>query len=172
MTWLLKLYPPRWRRRYGEELRSLVSAQRFSIGNAIDLIAGAIDAWINPQMIAAMQSAPAAKGEEMRLARTMKLRCAGYGPDVTKADQWKSVAVMLGATVVLSLAWMWLHVRTHDDPYVDAFALMPLFAGLLLSMRHTYLKARSGASQAIFIGGTIAMLTLIFGLVGWITARM
>lgn len=104
--------------------------------------------------------------------RTMRLRCAGYGPEITKADRWKSAAVMLGATVVLTLGWMWLHFRTGDDPYVDLFSLMPLLAALLLSMRYTYLKGRSGATQAIFIVGTIAMLTLVFGLAGWITARM
>lgn len=169
MTWILKLYPPRWRRRYGEELRSLVGAQRFSIGNTIDLIAGAIDAWIHPQMTAAVQPA-AAEGEKTMLAKTMKLRCAGYGPHVTKADAWKSAAVMLGVTAVLTIAWVWLRVRIDDDPYVDAFSLMPLFAGLLMSMRYTYLKGRSGAAQAIFIGGTLAMVALIFGLAGWIAA--
>ena len=164
MTWLLNLYPPQWRRRYGEELRSLVSAQPFSIVTTIDLIAGAIDAWINPQMIAA--------GEETMHARTMKLRCAGYGADITKPDQWKSVAVMFAVTVVLTLGWMWLHVKTHDNPYVDAFSLMPLFAGLLLSLRYTYLKPRSAAAQTIFIGGSLAMLSLLFGFVGWITAHI
>jgi hypothetical protein len=172
MTWLLKLYPPRWRRRYGEELRSLVGAQHFSVGNTIDVISGAIDAWINPQIMTVVQPAPAAEGEETMLAKTMRFRCAGYGPEITKRDQRKSAAVMLGATVGLSLGWMWLHVRTHGDSYVDSFSLMPLLAALLLSMRYTYLKGRSGPAQAIFIVGTIAMLTLLFGLVGWITAHM
>jgi hypothetical protein len=169
MTWLLKLYPPRWRRRYGEEFRALVGAQRFSIGNMIDVISGAIDAWINPQVMTVVPPARAAEGEET-MARTLGFRCAGYGPEITKADQWKSAAVMLGATAVLSLGWMWLHVRTHDNPYVDAFSLMPLFVAMLLSMRYTYLKGRSGPAQAIFIAGTIAMLTALFGLVGWITS--
>ena len=172
MTWLLKLYPPRWRRRYGEELRSLIGAQPFSIGNTIDLISGAIDAWIHPQMIAVVQPAPAAKGEESMLGKTMKFRCAGYGPNITKADQWKSAAVMLGVTAVLTLVWVWLRVKTHDDPYVESFSIMPFFAGLLVSMRYTYLKARSAAAQAIFIGGSLAMLTLIFALAGWISGRI
>jgi hypothetical protein len=172
MTWLLKLYPPRWRRRYGEELSALVGAQPFSIGNTIDLIAGAIDAWIHPQMTAVVQPAPAAKGEATMIGKMMKLRCAGYGPDVTKADQWKSAAVMVGVTLVLTLAWMWLRVKTHDDPYVESFSIMPFFAGMIVSMRYTYLKARSAAVQAIFIGGTLAMMTLIFALAGWLTTRI
>jgi hypothetical protein len=61
MTWLLALYPPRWRHRYGDELRSLVASQPFSFQAAVDLIAGAIDAWLEPQKLP-MQPAPA--GEE------------------------------------------------------------------------------------------------------------
>ncbi|MEP6872688.1 MAG: hypothetical protein ABI939_12685 [Anaerolineaceae bacterium] len=48
---------------------------------------------------------------------------------------------------------------------------MPLFVSLLVGMRYTYLKGRSGSVQTLFIAGTIAMLTLIFGLVGWVTSR-
>ena len=79
---------------------------------------------------------------------------------------------MLSATLVLTLGWMWLHVRTHGNAYVDSFSLMPLFVGWLLSMRYTYLKARSGPAQAIFIAVTIGLFILIFGLAGWITSRI
>jgi hypothetical protein len=172
MTWLLNLYPRRWRRRYGEEFRALLGAQPFSIGAMIDVISGAIDAWIYPQMMVAVQTVAAAEGEQNMLAKTMRFRCAGYGPEVTRADQWKSLAVMVGVTIVLSLGWMWLHVRSGDNPYVDSFSLMPFLIGLLLSMRYTNLKARSAQTQAVFIAGSIMMLTLLFALVGWITARM
>ena len=171
MIGLLKLYPPRWRRRYGEEFRDLVGTQRFSIGNTIDLISGAIDAWINPQLMT-MKPASGAGGEETMNAKYLTLRCAGFGPEITRADQWKSIAVTLGTTVILTAGWMWLHVRMRDNPYVDAFALMPILGGWLVSVRRTYLKGRSGLAQAIFITGTIAVLTLLFTLVAWITARI
>jgi hypothetical protein len=172
MTWLLKLYPPRWRRRYGEEFRDLAGNQRFSIGNAVDLISGAIDAWIHPQFTTTVHTAAAAEGDETMNGKQMSLRCAGFGPEITRADQWKSLGVTLGATVVLTAGWMWLHVRMHDNPYVDSFSLMPMLAGWRVSMRHTYLKGRSGAAQAIFITGTVALLFLFFGVIGWITARI
>lgn len=172
MMWLLKLYPPGWRRRYGHEFLELVGAQRFSIGMAIDVMAGAIDAWIHPQMSAVVRHAPAQQGEEKMLARMMKLRCAGYGPNVTASDQWKSAGVMLGLTVLLTLGWMWLHARAGDNPYLDALSLMPFLAALLASMRYTYLKGRSAATQAIFIGGNLALLTAFFLAMGWIAARL
>ena len=49
MTWLLKLYPPRWRRRYGEEFLALIAPQPFSLATALDIVGGAIDAWTQPQ---------------------------------------------------------------------------------------------------------------------------
>lgn len=172
MTWLLKLYPPGWRRRYGDELADLIGAQRFSIGTVIDLMAGAIDAWIHPEMAVPVRNAPAAEGGETMFARMMKLRCAGYGPDVTKADQWTSAGVTVGLTVALTLGWMWLHVRLGDNPYVDSLSLMPFLAAILIGMRYTYLKGRSGTTQAIFVAGNLALLTGFFLLVGWISARL
>ena len=169
MTWLLKLYPPRWQHRYGDEFRALIRGQPQSFGNTIDVIAGAIDAWIHPQIITTVQTATA-EGETMP-EKAMNLRCAGNGPETTKADQKKSIAVMLSATIVLSIVWMWLHVRTHGNAYVDSFSLMPMFIGWLLSLPYTTLKARSRPAQAIFVAVTIGLLVVLFAAIGWITAR-
>ena len=185
MIWLLKLYPPGWRRRYGRELADLIGAQRFSIGTIIDLLAGAIDAWIYTQTAALrlgpfgprsgqapVRAAPAAEGDDNMLAKMMKFRCAGYGPSVTAVDQWKSLGVTLGLTVVLTLGWMWLHLRVGDNPYVDSLSLMPFLAALFVGMRYTYLKGRSATTQAVFVVGNLVLLTAFFLLVGWISARL
>jgi hypothetical protein len=67
---------------------------------------------------------------------------------------------------------MWLHARMGDNPYSDSLSLLPLIAALLFGMRYTYLKGRSGWTQAIFIGGNLALLTGFFLLVGWIASRL
>ncbi len=46
MRFLLKLYPPAWRRRYEAELAALLEEQRIGSRGALDLIRGAADAWI------------------------------------------------------------------------------------------------------------------------------
>ena len=46
MRWLLKLYPPAWRRRYEDEMAALLEDQRAGRRTVIDLIRGAADAWI------------------------------------------------------------------------------------------------------------------------------
>jgi len=167
MTWLLALYPPRWRRRYGDEVRALIDSQPFSLHAGIDLIAGAIDAWLEPQKIPIKQ-----EGVNMN-GTTMKPGCAGSGGRVTREDARKSLAVNLGGTLLLTAIWMVMHIRRIGDrTYVDAFSAMAFFVPYVFSLRYTSLKGRSLRTQSIFIGGTILVVTLILGTAGWIASKI
>lgn len=50
MIWMLHLYPRRWRARYGEEVAAMVAGERPSFRLFVDLLAGAVDARLNPQL--------------------------------------------------------------------------------------------------------------------------
>ncbi len=170
MTWLLGLYPPRWRRRYGDEFRALIGSQPFSLHATIDLIAGAIDAWLEPQKIP-MPRDERQEGVTM-IGAMMKLGCARTGVRVTREDAWKSLAVNLGGTLLLTALWMTLHIRLGDRTWVDSFSAMAFLVPYLFSLRYTSLKGRSLATQSIFIGGMILILTLILGTAGWIASAI
>jgi hypothetical protein len=45
MNWLVRLYPPSWRKRYGAELESLVATTPGRLGVALDLLVGAAIAY-------------------------------------------------------------------------------------------------------------------------------
>jgi hypothetical protein len=45
---LLRLYPGRWRARYGEEMADLLEARSMTGRDRVDLVRGALDAWIHP----------------------------------------------------------------------------------------------------------------------------
>ena len=94
MTWLVKLYPPAWRRRYGRELAELIATEPASFGMAIDLIAAAVDAWLNPQSSTAAAAADA-KGAGVMVPKMLQLKCAGYGANVTRADNLKAAAITI-----------------------------------------------------------------------------
>jgi hypothetical protein len=47
---LLRLYPPRWRQRYEEEVGALVDEQPLGAGVVLDLLRGAFDAHIHPEL--------------------------------------------------------------------------------------------------------------------------
>jgi peptidoglycan/LPS O-acetylase OafA/YrhL len=50
MNTLLRLYPRAWRERYGDEMLALLEAQPASLLDQLDLIRGAIDARLHPQV--------------------------------------------------------------------------------------------------------------------------
>lgn len=52
MKWLVKLYPPLWRRRYESELLALLDEERASLGLGLDLVHGALDAWLTGPRLA------------------------------------------------------------------------------------------------------------------------
>jgi hypothetical protein len=49
MTRLVRLYPRPWRDRYEAELIDLLELRPLSLGDALDLVHGAIDAHLHPQ---------------------------------------------------------------------------------------------------------------------------
>jgi hypothetical protein len=159
VTGLVWLYPPAWRRRYGGELADLISTQPASFGNAIDLVAAAIDAWLNRQSSTA--AAADAKGAGAMDFRMLKLRCAGYGPNVTSADAWKAAAVTILGTLALVLPALWAYRHYGSNPYLEALMLNSWMFAFLFSLRYTSLKGRAGLVQAVFIVGTGAIVMAI-----------
>jgi hypothetical protein len=163
MTWLLRLYPAPWRRRYGDEVAALIADRAFSFSMAVDLVAGAIDVWLHPSITLAAASAAAPHTEEKNmLSRLARLGCAGaLGPDVTRADQAKAAIVTLGGTIALTLVWMTVRSRIGENAYLDALSALAFLAPIVVSMRYTSLKRRPGSVQAIFIGGLLLVVTAI-----------
>jgi hypothetical protein len=170
MTWLLRLYPRMWRHRYGDEVAGMLADQGFSLATAIDLIAGAIDVRLHPSATMAAAAAGSNLKEKTMTNGIAKLDCAVLrGPNVTRKEQWRAAGVTIGLTIVLTLAWMAWHVRTHDNPYVDSLSMMPIVVSWLFGMRYTYLKDRGWAVQAAFIGGFSAVVAAILLGAGWVS---
>jgi hypothetical protein len=173
MTWILRLYPRPWRRRYGDEVAAMIEGRAFSFATAVDLIAGAIDVWLHPSATMAAAAAGSEVKEKTMTSGIAKLNCAALvGPNVTKADHWRAAGTTIGLTVVLTLGWMALHVRTHDNPYVDSLSMMPIVTSWLFGMRYTYLKDRSRAVQAAFVGGFSAIVAAILLGAGWVSTLL
>jgi hypothetical protein len=168
---MLRLYPRSWRARYGAELADLFAPSSLSISLIVDLIAGAIDARLHPELVARPVS-PAQEGEAPMVGKLMKLRCAGYGAQVTRRDAWLSAGVMIGATIVFTLIWMRLHIAGDDNPYVDSFAMVPFLAAYILSLPFTYLKGRRRSTQIVFVVASLALIISGAFAVGFITAQM
>jgi hypothetical protein len=167
VTWLVRLYPPAWRRRYGRELVELVATQPVSFGMAIDLVAAAVDAWLNPQSSTA---APAgdAKGAGAMVPKMLQLKCAGYGPNVTKADNVTAAAIVIVGSLVTALAFIWFTARYGKDPYLESLLSVSWLVFFAFSQHYTTLKGRSGRVQALLIGGQAAIVIAIAMGAAWL----
>jgi len=48
VNWILRLYPSAWRQRYQEEMQALLELHTITAVTALDLLFGALDAWLDP----------------------------------------------------------------------------------------------------------------------------
>lgn len=170
MTWLIRLYPPAWRRRYGRELAELIATQPVSFSTAIDLAAGAIDAWLNPQSSTAA-AAVDAKGAEAMVPEMLQLKCAGYGANVTKADNVKAGAIVIVGSLVTAIAYTWFTWQYGKDPYLESLLMISWLVFFVFSQHYTTLKGRPGRVQAVLIGGQSAILLAIALGTAWINSH-
>ena len=111
------------------------------------------------------------------VGRLMQLKCAGYGPTVTKADRARNLAVNLVGTLALALAWLGLvwatkHRRSAWQPYVMSLAPMAYLIPYMAGQHYTSLKGRSAGAQVVLIAGVTALLAAFLLLIGWITTKI
>lgn len=77
------------------------AAQSFSIGAAVDLMAGAID--VPPAVGSATTRF---EGRRLDDCEHNAAQVRGYGPHVTETDKVRNVTVNIGGTFVLALVWL------------------------------------------------------------------
>ena len=154
---LIHLYPRAWRQRYGEEMRELLASQPSSLRTFTDLVAGALDARLNPQH---MPAVPA--GANQGVGTMMKaLRCAPEG--VTMQDQFRSAAWMIGGSFVLTAVGILLKLRIGPNALSEGVMYAAFPASLMLSLECTYLKRYSRASRTTMsIGGALFVILVVW----------
>jgi hypothetical protein len=77
MSGLIRLYPAAWRERYGEEFLALLEARPPTPGDRFDIVRGAIDARLHPQV---RQASPEPAGPpDQRAADLVVARRLGFG---------------------------------------------------------------------------------------------
>jgi hypothetical protein len=146
MSALIRLYPAAWRERYEEEFLVLLEARPATLGDRFDVVRGAIDARIHPQV----RRSPQDPITDERAADLVIARRLGYGAIV-------GGAIWLAGWYVASLGPM---VFDGHSSYRDGQAAFPLFylaiglliagiVGELILLPRTARFARVGAIVAI-----------------------
>lgn len=146
MRALVRLYPRPWRERYETEFLAMLASRSPSAGDRVDIVRGAIDARLHPQL--------SGDGEPSR--------------DRTPAERVAAVASL--AAGALWLAWFGLIVRDFrgwgaGEPENQALmVVLSAFAGLTLAVAHVFVAyAAQGAMRPIGgIGASIAAVAFVF----------
>ncbi len=158
MSWLLRLYPARWRERYGEEFGAVLANQRASLGLVLDVLGGAIDAHLHPQI--QHSHSKQIKGDDT-MTLEMLQRCAAGGPKLSPRDRRIASLFMILSALVMAVLYIGLTKIYHAAPAVEAvfYASFPSLA--LIYGQTAYLRKRPWLTQIFVLGMGLSALYLV-----------
>ena len=160
MRQLLQLYPRAWRERYGEEFAEFVGDRRLSAQQVIDIVGGAIDAWLSPRVRASARGATAdGRRGGATVIQELKLKCATSTPRYTNREALAYAGLMIAATFVMITAGVWARRQGYKD--AGEFLTSLAFPASLLLTMPLYMKGQSWRVQTVFIVGPLLILLLL-----------
>ena len=169
MKWLLQLYPARWRERYGEEFGAVLASQRASVGILLDVLGGAIDAHLYPQ-IQNSNSKPIKEEDTMTLL--MLQRCSAGGPKLSPRDQRIASLFMILSALIMAILYITLTKIYHSAPAVQAVGYASFPALCLVYGEAAYLRKRLWLTQVFILVGGLSGMYLFMLAVSVIGSRL
>lgn len=153
---LLRLYPPAWRHRYGGELSALLADQPLTFAVVMDLVGGALDAWLSPQKTVIEA------GARTMNAHTTLLACSNRQPKISVRESLTSAAAILLVTLAMTTAHYFLKKAYGPTPAIEAILASTFSVNLLMTCSALYIQHRSWRAQFAFVGVFGSVIYLIF----------
>jgi hypothetical protein len=161
MNWLLRLYPRRRRERYAEEVEAYLASEPRSFRLAVDLLAGAVDARLNPQVTPA--TSPSSGRETMT---TIQRICSNS----RRSDRYSTPWLIGGSLAFVAVS---LVLQLGFDQAVAGqtllFSAYPL--ALILAGEHRHLERWPRPVRWIILGTTLVAMFAFFLTVTLIAER-
>ena len=172
MNWLLRLYPARWRERYGEEFAEVLARQRASPGLVLDVLDGAVDAHLHPQIQHSHSKPTEDRTGDDTMTLEMLRRCAAGGPRLSAGDRRIASLFMILSALVMAVLYIGLTKIYPAAPAVQAlfYASFPSLA--LIYGQTAYLRKRPWLTQAFILGGGLSAMYLFMLAVCLIGAKL
>ena len=161
---LLRLYPPAWRARYGEEFLATVGEEALRFGQVLDIVMVAIDAWLSSDVRNATRAYGVApdgipNGGGHPMLKTI-MACGDKRLVVTPRDGLIGAGVMLAINLVCSGAGIALH-RSGWSVTGEMLKGLATPASVTLSMPWWLTKGSPRRAQAVVLGGTMLVLIVL-----------
>ena len=164
MNWLLRLYPARWRERYGEEFGAVLASQRATPGLVLDVFAGAIDAHLYPQIHPQIQDSYSKQGKGDEMGNTMTLqmlqRCAAGGPKLSPSERRIASRLSILSALVMAILYLVLTKIYREAPAVQAVLWTSILFPNFIYQQTVYLKKRLWLTQAFVLVWGLSALYL------------
>ena len=162
--WMIRLYPAAWQQRYGEEFALVLGEQRASPGMIIDVLGGAVDAWLHPQTFRQEphkepERQDASKGEDT-MTNAMMRRCVAGGPKLSSREQLVAGIWTAAGMLTLSAIYVVLRKFFHGTPAVEALGYVAMPGSYVLYLQMAYLRNRPFVTQALIVVGVLGSLYL------------
>lgn len=155
---LLRLYPRAWRERYGEEFLATVGPDAVGPQQVLDMVSGAIDAWLSADVRRATTPASVARAGGGLMNVKALMACDRKQARYTKRDALIGAAVMVGATVILTTMGIF---AKRGGWLVTGETLLNLSfsASLMLSMPFWLMKGQPWKAQGVIMGVMVLLIT-------------
>jgi len=155
---LVRLYPRAWQARYGEEFVEMVGTDRLRVQQVVDIVSGAIDAWLSSDVRRATVATGAREGGTVMSVHS--LVCASSKVRYTTRDGLIGAGAMVLATFVLVTAG--IAARRNGFPVAgEVLKSLAFPASMTLSMPFWIMKGQPWKAQAVIVGGTTVLLLVI-----------
>jgi hypothetical protein len=162
---LIRLYPRAWRERYGDEFAALVGSQRVRPRLVLDIVAGAIDAWLSPQPHVA--SARAVADEGGNVMKLLTMHCAD-ARNLSRGEQWRAALPMIGVTVGISLVYVGVNRLWGHNVFIEALGIAVFPVAVFVAMMPGYLRGHSLAARVLVTAVLCVLVYLGALLAAWI----
>jgi hypothetical protein len=154
---LLHLFPRPWRERYGEEFLATAGEGPLHAQQVIDIVFGAIDAWLSADVRRAARTYSTAPSQGGTMTLKSILACERAAYRATKRDGMIGAALMIAGTVLFTALGM--VARRSGWPMIGAMLLNLSFpVPLVLSMPFWAMKGQPWRAQAALVIGTVSIL--------------
>lgn len=177
MNWLLRLYPAPWRERYGEEFGAVLARQRASPGLVLDVLAGALDARLHPQICSQIRHSDSEqtiqnKSGDDTMTLAMLQRCASGGPKLSPSERRIASRLAISSSLVMAVLYLVLTKIYRGAPAVQAVIWTAVLAPSSIYRQTAYLRTRSWATQAFVLGAGISAMHVFMLAVSVIASRL
>ena len=153
---LLRLYPRAWRERYGDEFLATAGRSPLSVQQVIDIVSGAIDAWLSQDVRNATRPVHLVPSGGRAMTLSALIACERRHSRYTKRDALIGAGVMIGASLLLTSSGI-AAKRTGWPTAGDILIQQSFLGSLMLSVPFWLLKGQPWKAQVVIVLATLVL---------------